>query len=393
MISGSLNASDRVAAYQKLSSHYDEVISLAPVSLVERVRGEISGKVRKSDLAVWLRQFSIMLSSGVGISRSLELGRNGPNPALNNVLSRVHQDIRQGMPLSKSLEQFSELFDRKILCIIKAGEVSGKLPALLNRLADDLERSLNWENKLKSALFYPAFIVLCGSALFVGFAWGIAPVMSTVFSHIGVELPFYTKLLFGFSDLLRTRAFMWSVAGLGAVTLLASSRILRMIERRVIPVVYDLIKWIPLLGPIMEGLESAGLLRAFSSLLNAGVPLLRALKVLRNSFRSKTKRDRLNLIYEGIEGGRSLGEMLDQYHIFPRMVVYMLSAAEEAGELPRMMEQAAYLLEIDVEYRVRSLLAMIEPISMLVLGLVTGGVVISAFMPLIQVLGAFLEQV
>ncbi|MBI3925757.1 MAG: type II secretion system F family protein [Armatimonadetes bacterium] len=388
-VRGTIEAPSRVGAYHKLCVRYPRVISLENTSWLWRLHRP---GVTRTDLALWVRQLATLLSAGVGMRRSLELGAFGESVPLGKILYQVNEDVTGGMPLSAALSKHPRVFDYQEVTLIRAGEISGKLPAVLARMADDMERRLKLEQRLLAAMVYPLAVLIFASFLFWGFLTFVVPAMAAVFAGFKLELPLLTRVLVFLSNAVRSPWISGTFLVLLALTALTARRwVLRMSER-LRPTLFKLSRRLPWIGPVLDRLESSRLLQAFGSLLDAGIRLNQILLVLQQLVSDPRRYAALETVRAGVMEGKSLALVCAQTRLFAPAVTHMLMAGEEAGELAQMMKRSAAMQEMEIEHGTRTLAAMAEPFTLLVLGGVAALAVLAAFLPLVQLMQAFISE-
>jgi general secretion pathway protein F len=338
-------------------------------------------KPSASDVAVMTRQLATLVRAGVPLVESLSaLMDQVEKELLVRVLGQVRESVNQGTSFAKSLEQHPKIFSSLYYSMVSAGEASGNLESVLERLADFMEGQARLRGKVMAALMYPALMSVVGFAVVSVLMITVVPKVTAVFDNIGQALPWYTRLLIFNSQLLAN--WWWAIAIVVAAGLWVFGRWKRTDEGR--------LKWdhfqitVVIFGRLNLLAAVARFTRTLATLLSSGVQLLRAMEigsnVLQNSFLQRIVADAIGSIREG----ESIAEPLKRSRAFPPMVTHMIAIGERTGQLEQMLENVARAYEADVETRVTALTSLLEPLMIVVLGVSVGFIVISILMPLMQ---------
>lgn len=334
-----------------------------------------------SDVAVMTRQLATLVRAGVPLVDSLSaLMDQVEKEQLVKVLGQVRESVNQGTGFAKSLEQHPKIFPSLYYSMVSAGEASGNLEAVLERLADFMEGQARLKGKVMAALMYPALMSVVGFAVVTVLMITVVPKVTAVFDNIGQALPWYTRLLIFNSQLLAN--WWWAIAIVVVAGLWVFRRWKKTDEGR--------LKWdkfqisVLIFGRLNLLAAVARFTRTLATLLSSGVQLLRAMEigsnVLQNSFLQRIVADAIGSIREG----ESIAEPLKRSRAFPPMVTHMIAIGERTGQLEQMLENVARAYEADVETRVTALTSLLEPLMIVVLGVSVGFIVISILMPLMQ---------
>ena len=334
-----------------------------------------------SDIAIMTRQLATLVRAGVPLLESISaLTEQVENEQLVRILTNVRESLNAGTSFAKSLEAHPKTFPVLYVNMIAAGEASGTLEAVLERLADFMEGQTRLKNKVVGALAYPILLALIGSAL-VGFLMvGVIPKVKTVFDSLGQALPWYTSLLIVVSDFIA--GFWWLIGfstGLGI-----------WLFRRWRRTPKGKLKWdifvlkAPLFGRLALLVAIARFSRTLSTLLSSGVQLLPAMEIGRNVLQNAKLEAVIAEAIGSIRGGESISEPLKRSKAFPPMVTHMIAVGEKTGQLEAMLENVSRSYEADVEVRVSALTSLLEPLMIVLLGGAVGFIAIAILMPLIQ---------
>lgn len=344
------------------------------------------GKVKRADLAIFCRQFSTMVDAGVSLVRCLDvLARQTQNPKLKKMLADIGDRIESGESLSRAMQRHPRTFDSLFIGLVKAGEVGGVLEEALQRLSHFLEKDVELRRKIKSAMTYP-ILVLTAAIGIVGFlvSW-VVPQFAQLFKDIGLkddEFPAMTKFLIDLSATFVQRWWMYLggvILVLITYKLVASTRF----GRRLI----DRVKLkVPVFGKLHHMICMARFSRTMGTLLTSGVPILQAMETVAGTVGNTIMSDAVLEARARIREGDRIGDPLEESRLFPPMVIHMIGVGEESGSLDFMLQKIADFYEDEVEARVASLTAALEPIMILILGFIVGFIVIAMFLPLIKVI-------
>ena len=383
---GELEATDIAALKNKLRNQGLWLISQnsSQQSLLPFLEGFFNKKIGLKDMVVFSRQFSAMIEAGIAILRVLTvLIQQTENPKLKAILQEIKRDIEQGVPLSESMQKFPEAFDSLYVSMVKAGELGGVLDVVLNRVAGFLESRSKLSNKVRTALTYPASLLVI-SILVVWFMLTfILPKFSAIFTSTGGELPAFTQLLINISNVLRSPFILVIVAFIWFAVSYARSYY-QSEEGRLKIDTFSL--KIPIFGPILKKVAIARFSRTFGTLIESGVPITTALDVTRTSINNALLESVLIKVKKDIEEGSPISNQLQKSEVFPPMVTQMVAIGEEAGELENMLNKIADFYDDEVDSSVESLTALMEPVFIVVIGAIVGAIVVAMYLPIFNVI-------
>jgi type IV pilus assembly protein PilC len=341
------------------------------------------GRVGAKQLCLFTRQLSTLQDAGLPILRSLKILENQCKPGvLKNSLNEVVEDIESGSTLSEAMVKHPKCFDRLYCNMIKAGEAGGALEAILQRLADFKEKAQTLKRRVRGAMVYPIVVIFI-AIIIVGFImYFIIPKFEAIFADFGVDLPKMTVFLIDASHFvvdyywvcLVVPAFIWML--------------LKLIRRNKTGayILDRLVLYIPVMGQIVEKSTVARTMRTLGTLVQSGVPILEALNIVRDTAGNAVFERAFNRIYESIREGETIAQPLREARIVDDIVVNMIDVGEETGDLDTMLNKIADNYEEEVEVLVESLVSLLEPIMIVVLGGIVGFIVIALFLPLIQLI-------
>jgi type IV pilus assembly protein PilC len=341
------------------------------------------GKISNKQLCTFTRQLSTLQDAGLPILRSLKILHGQCKPGvLKNSLEDVVEDIEGGSTLSEAFAKHPKAFDRLYCNMIKAGEAGGALEAILQRLADFKEKSQTLKRRIKGAMVYPIVVILV-ALIIVGFIlYFIIPKFEAIFVDFGVDLPQMTVFLIKASHVLIER--FWLIPLVPTVFWIVTKLLYR---NKTGAYVLDRMKlYIPVMGQIIEKSTVARTTRTLGTLVQSGVPILEALNIVRDTAGNAVFERAFTRIYESIREGETIAQPLREARIVDDIVVNMIDVGEETGELDTMLNKIADNYDEEVEVLVESLVSLLEPMMIVVLGGIIGFIVIALFLPLIQLI-------
>ncbi|MEZ6057746.1 MAG: type II secretion system F family protein [Planctomycetaceae bacterium] len=341
------------------------------------------GKVKAKQLCTFTRQLSTLQDAGLPILRSLRIleGQAKPGP-LKNSLIGVIEDVESGNTLSEAMAKQPKAFDNLYVNMVKAGEAGGALEVILQRLAEFKEKSQSLKRKVQGAMIYPCAVIFVAVGI-VGFImYAIIPKFKAIFLDFGVELPEVTTLLIGFSDLVVNYFYLIPIIPIAAFLMY---KIIK--KNKTGSYILDRVFLkIPLLGQIINKSTVARTARTLGTLISSGVPILEALSIARDTAGNEVFKRAFDHIHASIREGESMAVPLKETRIVDDMVVNMVDVGEETGALDNMLYKVADVYDEEVAVLVDGLISMLEPIMVVVLGLIVGFIVIALFLPLVKLL-------
>ena len=341
------------------------------------------GGVRPKQLTTFTRQLSTLQDAGLPILRSLRIleGQTKPGP-LKNSLGDVIEDIESGSTLSEAMAKQPKAFDNLYVNMVKAGEAGGALEVILQRLADFKEKSMSLKRKVKGAMIYPCAVISVAVVIVTFIMVYIIPKFKKIFEDFETDLPQITKTLIAMSDWV---AAYWYLIPAFPVALWLLIKIIK--KNKTGAYIVDRISLkIPLLGKIIEKSTVARVCRTLGTLIASGVPILEGIIIARDTSGNHVFMRAFDNIYTAIREGETIAVPLKEARIVDDLVVNMVDVGEETGALDSMLYKVADVYDEEVEVLVEGLISLLEPIMVVVLGLVVGFIVIALFMPLIKLL-------
>ena len=360
---------------------------IAPVSILERKQRK-SGlsfrkKVSQNEVAVFVRQFSVMLDSGLPLVQCLDaIGQQHPNPAFKDVLQQVRGDVEAGSTLSDAMSKHPKVFDTLFTSMIAAGEAGGILDTILQRLAIFIEKIVKLKRALRSAMIYPCIILFIAVAVVVVIMWKVIPVFRTLFEGFNVELPALTRAVIATSSFIQSYG-IFCIAGL-ILFAFAFSRFHKTEKGKY--KTDKLLLRVPVLGEILRKIAVARFTRTLATLQSGGVPILEGLDITAKTSGNAILAEVVLKLRKHIEEGKTICEPMRESKFFPPMVTQMVSVGESTGELDTMLVKIADYYEEEVDVVVANMLTILEPILLVFLGVAVGGIVIAMYMPLFKLI-------
>jgi type IV pilus assembly protein PilC len=341
--------------------------------------------VDSKELAIFTRQFSVMIDAGLPLVQCLEiLSSQQENKTFQKVLAGTRGAVEGGSTLSAAMKQYPKVFDALYSNMVEAGETGGILDTILQRLAAYIEKNVKLQRAVKSALVYPIGVLTIAAAVITLLLWKVVPVFATLFAGLGVDLPLPTRIVIGLSHFVGSIfGFLIFVAIIGAVVgikIWYGTPGGRM-------AIDTIILKLPVLGILMRKIAVARFTRTLGTLISSGVPILEALDITARTSGNAVIEKALNQVRKSLEEGKSLTDPLKESEVFPGMVTQMIAVGEQTGAMDAMLQKIADFYEEEVDAAVKDLLTALEPIMIVFLGLVVGGVVISMYLPLFSLIG------
>ncbi len=360
---------------------------IAPISIREKQSSGLNfpfrKKVSQAELAVFTRQFAVMLDAGLPLIQSLDaIAQEHPNADFKNVLLQVRSDVEAGSTLSVAMGRHPKVFDSLFTSMIAAGETGGILDTILQRLGIFIEKIVKLKRALRSAMIYPTTILLIAAAVVGIILWKVIPVFRTLFEGFNVELPLLTRAVIALSVLVEQYILFFIIfLVLGVIGFRKYYQTDKGRHR-----VDALLLKMPILGEILRKISIARFTRTLATLLTSGVPILDGLDITARTAGNASLEDVIYQLRRRIEEGGTIADPMRQSGFFPPMVTQMVSVGESTGEMDSMLEKVADYYEDEVDVIVANLLTILEPILMVILGVIVGGIVISMYLPLFQLI-------
>jgi type IV pilus assembly protein PilC len=343
------------------------------------------GSVSAKELAVFTRQFSVMIDAGLPLVQCLEiLAGQQENMLFQKVLTGTRSAVEGGATLSAAMRQFPKVFDALYVNMVEAGETGGILDTILQRLSQYIEKNVKLQRAVKSALVYPVGVLTVAVGVIVLLLWKVVPIFGTLFAGLGVALPLPTRIVIGMSN------FVGSYFGLALLVGLVASIFAIKVwygtpQGRFI-LDSTLLK-MPVVGILLRKIAVARFTRTLGTLISSGVPILEGLDITARTAGNAVVERALQKVRKALEEGKSLTDPLRETEVFPGMVTQMIGVGEQTGAMDAMLQKIADFYEDEVDAAVKDLLTALEPVMIVFLGVVVGGVVISMYLPLFSLIG------
>ena len=342
-------------------------------------------KIKSKDLTVLTRQLAILLGAGLPLIRSIKtLQRQSKRPEIRSILAETAESVEGGTTFAEALALNPKSFDKLFLNMVRAGEASGAMEVILDRLAAFLEKSAKIAGKVKSAMVYPCVVLSVAGLTVTGLMVFIVPNFKKIFTELmeGDPLPGITQFVLNFSDLLKEK---WWIAIAFVFGVIVFFKVMNRIPKG--KWALDWVKYnMPLFGPIISRTAIARFSRTLGTLMASGVPVLNALSIVRETSGNEVVATAIQKVYDAVKEGEGIAGPLDQTKIFPAMVISMVEVGEETGKLPEMMDKIADTYEEEVDNAVGALTSMIEPLMIVGLAVIVGTIVVALFMPLAKII-------
>ncbi len=377
---GEVESSDQAAAlaHVKRLRIQNIIIKEKPKDLFANI-AFFKPKVTGKDLVIFTRQLSTMIDAGLPLIQSLEiLAKQQDNTTFKTVLTAIKRDVETGTTIADAMRKHPAVFDSLFSNMIEAGETGGILDTILGRLAVFKEKSMALQKKIKGAMTYPV-ICLAISFLILGVILiFVIPVFEEMFSSMGAALPIPTQIVVELSNFMKSN-FLYIIMGIFAFIFVIKK--LYNTDKGRLKMDAMLLR-APVVGPLIRKVAVAKFTRTLSTMLQSGVPILDALQVVAKTSGNKVIEGAVVRVAESISEGRPIAEPLEESGVFPNMVVQMINVGESVGALDTMLTKIADFYDDEVDQAVSNLTAMIEPLMMVVLGGMIGGIVVAMYLPI-----------
>lgn len=352
------------------------------VTKVKKRRMSGGKRITEKDLTIFTRQMATMMKSGVPLLQSFDIvARGHPNPSVAKLLNEIRGDIEGGTSMSAAFRKHPKYFDPLYCNLVEAGEAGGILEQLLDRLATYKEKTMAIKSKIKSALVYPIAVLIVAAVVVAVIMIFVIPAFKEIFTSFGANLPTPTLIVMAMSDFFVK--YWWLIFGTTGIGLYLffqswqrSEKMQRTMDRLMLK--------LPIFGPLLMKSAVARWTRTLSTLFGAGVPLVEALDSVGGAAGNIVYGDATARIQKDVSQGTSLTTAMQSTGVFPNMVMQMTSIGEESGSLDHMLGKAADFYEQEVDEAVKALQSLMEPIIIVILGTIIGGIVVAMYMPIFK---------
>ncbi|HEX9817681.1 MAG TPA: type II secretion system F family protein [Patescibacteria group bacterium] len=342
-------------------------------------------KVKHEDLVNFTRQLATMIGAGLPLATGLSILREQNNPAMSEVVGNLLREVEGGNTFAKALAKQSDVFDRIYIQLVKAGELGGVLDAVLDKLAENLEKDKEFRAKTKGAMIYPVIVLI--AMIIVGFIMMVfvIPKLTAMYEDFGAELPLPTLILISIANFMTSFWWLFLLIVIGLVVIFRNWYKTTLGQKKIDAILLK----IPIIGNLRQKIILTNFSRMLSLLLSSGVPLLSSLAIVSEAVGSILYRNALAEIYKKVEKGVSLSRALSVYKLFPGILHQMLAVGEETGKLDEVLLKLSTYFETESEQAVKNLTSAMEPLIMIVLGLGVGAMVIAIIMPIYSLTSQF----
>jgi type IV pilus assembly protein PilC len=383
IVSGIQDALNEDNAVTSLMSRGLMVLSLQQKAAVSRSRKK-TWTVKETDLVLFTRQLSTMIEAGISLVQAMTALYDQCDPKrqrnLRHIISDVTTRVQGGETFNESIAKHPRVFDRLFVSMVKAGEHGGLLAEILDRLAGFLEASARLRKKVKSAMTYPVIVICIAFAITIFLLVKVVPIFGEIFRDFGAKLPAPTQFLIDVSDFMRSEWYFLILIFGGTFfairTFLRSTRGKQLADRWKLK--------LPIFGPLIHKICMSRFSRTFAQLIRSGVPILEVLDIVGGASGNHVVETSIKGVSEDVERGDNLSVALSKKPIFPPMMLRMVSAGEATGKIDTMLEKMADFWDEEIEAMLDALTSLIEPLLIVFLGVIVGGIVIAMFLPIFK---------
>jgi type IV pilus assembly protein PilC len=340
---------------------------------------KLGRRVPPKTLAVFTRQFSVMIDAGLPLVQCLEiLANQQEHKTFQKILLQVRQDVEAGSTLADAMRRHPKAFDSLYVNMVAAGEAGGILDTILQRLSVYIEKAVKLRAQVRSALIYPSTVIVIAAIVVAVILLKVIPTFAALFSSLGAELPLPTRIVIAASQFM-ARYFIFIVLAIAAAAYGVRRYYATHTGRRVID---GMLLRLPIIGIILRKVAVARFCRTLATLTSSGVPILESLDITARTAGNAIVEDAIYETRRSVEGGKTIVEPLRQTNVFPNMVVQMIGVGEQTGALDAMLNKIADFYEDEVDTAVAGLVKLLEPLMIFILGIIIGGIVVSMYLPM-----------
>jgi type IV pilus assembly protein PilC len=355
---------------------------VAPSRIRKQRQGRKGGKVNAGDIAIFARQLSTMLAAGIPLVQSFEIVGNGNDkPAMQKLILDIKADIEGGTSLHEALAKHPLYFDDLFVNLVEAGEQAGALESLLDKVATYKEKTEALKKKVKKALFYPAAVLAVAVIVTIVLLVFVIPQFESLYKGFGADLPAFTQFVIGISNFVQHKGLYLGavIAGIFWAFFYFKKR-----SRKMREVLDRIALKVPVIGPILNKAAIARYARTLSTMFSAGVPLVEALDSVAGATGNIVYENAVLRMRDEVSTGQRLQRAMEQTGLFPNMVNQMIAVGEESGALDEMSAKVATFYEAEVDNAVDAMSSLLEPLIMVILGVLVGGLVIAMYLPIFK---------
>jgi type IV pilus assembly protein PilC len=345
---------------------------------------KFGGKVPPQLVAIFTRQFSVMIDAGLPLVQCLEiLGSQQESKPFKRALIQIRQDVESGSNLADSMRKHPKVFNDLYTNMVAAGEAGGILDTILQRLATYIEKAVKLNSQVKSAMIYPVAVISIAGLVVMVILWKVIPVFASLFKGLGAELPTPTLVVIALSNFIAD--FWWLMIIVTFATIFSLRKYHNTYKGK--RVLDGLLLKFPVLGGLLRKIAVARFCRTLSTLTASGVPILDGLQITARTAGNSIIEDAIMATRKSVEEGKTISEPLGDTDVFPSMVVQMIAVGEQTGAIDTMLSKIADFYEDEVDIAVAGLMKLLEPILIAFLGVAIGGIVIAMYMPMFTLIG------
>ena len=380
---GALLADSRDAAVAALRRQNIQVSSVREKGREVRLLPRIPRRVGAKRLAIFTRQFSVMLDAGLPLVQCLEiLGEQEEHKTFALTIQQVRSDVETGSSLADAMRKHPITFNNLYTSMIAAGETGGILDIILQRLSTYIEKAYKLQSQVKSAMIYPVTVLSIAAGVVMIILWKVIPVFSQLFAGLGADLPFLTRMVVGASNFVG-RYGIFIILGIIGIFMLIRRYHRTENGRRVID---GLMLKIPVVGMLIRKIAVARFCRTLATLTASGVPILEGLEITAKTSGNAIIEDSIMAVRKAVEEGKTISGPLAETKVFPPMVVQMINVGEQTGALDQMLSKIADFYEDEVDTAVQGLMKLLEPVMIVILGGIIGTIVTAMYLPMYSIL-------
>ncbi len=376
---GLLIADSKDAAAAILRRQQIQVSSLRAKDRQIPLLPKLGGRVNSTKLSIFTRQFSVMLDAGLPLVQCLEiLGGQEEHKVFQAIINAVRTDVESGMSLAESMKRHPNAFDNLYVNMIAAGEAGGILDVILQRLSMYIEKAVKLKNQVQSALMYPiAVLAIAGGVVFI-ILWKVIPVFASMFAGMGAQLPYLTRMVVKASNMVVSYG-VWLILLMILLYVALREWHKTYRGRRILD---RIVLMFPIVGTMMLKISIARFCRTLATLTSSGVPILDGLEITARTSGNAIIEDSIMSVRKSVEEGKTISAPLAETKIYPPMVCQMISVGEQTGALDQMLSKIADFYEDEVDTAVNGLMKLIEPIMIVILGVLIGTIVVAMYLPM-----------
>ncbi len=343
---------------------------------------KFGGRVPPQLIAIFTRQFSVMIDAGLPLVQCLEiLGSQQEHKTFKRTLIQVRQDVESGSNLADAMRKHPKVFNDLFTNMVAAGEAGGILDTILQRLAQYIEKSVKLNSQVKSAMIYPVAVISIAALVVAVILWKVIPVFATLFESLGAELPMPTRIVIKLSNFIA--GYWWLITMLIVATIFSLRKYHETYRGK--RVLDGILLKMPVLGMLLRKIAVARFCRTLSTLTSSGVPILDGLQITARTSGNAIVEDAIMATRKSVEEGKTISEPLGDTDVFPSMVVQMIAVGEQTGALDTMLSKIADFYEDQVAAAMKALTSILEPLMIMLVGAIVGFIVISMYMPMFKV--------